>query len=73
MIVSLKFFSVWAYVFGRIVGACWVLWSRTSSSIPPPLPMRSGTVARTAARACLLNGERMVGDDRWHVTDVGVE
>ncbi len=28
-------------------GACWVLWSTTSSSVPPPLPMRNTPPART--------------------------
>jgi len=47
MIVSLKFFSVWAYVLGPVVGACWVLWCTTSSLVRPPLPMRNRRAART--------------------------
>ncbi len=45
MIVSLKSLSVWAYVLGPWWGACWVLWCTTSSSVPPPLPMRNSPAA----------------------------
>jgi len=47
MIVSLKFFSVWAYVLGPVVGG--VLGAVVYDKFigPPPLPMRNTPLGRT--------------------------